>query len=338
MLAWRRAPAPPSSSGQAGPAASEGSFTAASSPSFRYQSPSSFSARRLSASENSFRGRAQPRISAEGGTQSAGQVSFSGSGACVAPGSPSPSTSNSRLHVLPCMPPLRVQSDFGMPIEAVAQMALGFSGRHESAAASTRTGTDRDEEEADVDNDLRGLMERRHSYSPQVAARHVPSSSVGGAAGTGAARVSGSGGVSASGGGSVGGTSLRVCDDEDFMRRLQQAQRSSFRTGRTSHASGHVPGASEPSSGGGLQNQTHAALEQLRVELKASSMRILRASSMTGRPADMPAGAMSPSRLGSSSSRTAVFHSIFHARSGSSVAPDAPGPEPVDGLAGHAAE
>lgn len=50
-----------------------------------------------------------------------------------------------------------------------------------------------------------------------------------------------------------------------------------------------------------MQNQTHAALEQLRGELKASSTRSLRNASAPGRPAaDLPS--LSPLRVAASRS------------------------------------
>ncbi|KXZ51266.1 hypothetical protein GPECTOR_13g753 [Gonium pectorale] len=129
-------------------------------------------------------------------------------------------------------------------------------------------GGGRDDDEAtevDVDMALR-LVGRTHSFAP---GRDSPSpSSV--TPGTSSRTLR---------------NSMRVPDEEEFMQRLQQ-NRSSWRD-RSSSA--RVPGPQGAGGGGpqneGLQNQTHAALEQLRGELRSLSMR-----SMPGGTAATSAG------------------------------------------------
>ncbi|PNW75566.1 hypothetical protein CHLRE_12g531850v5 [Chlamydomonas reinhardtii] len=158
--------------------------------------------------------------------------------------------------------------------------------------------------EQDVDAALQ-MLGRRHSFFP-IRDSNSPSTS-----------------------GSMRGlrNSMRVTEDEDFMHRLQ-VNRSSWkeraRAGSTSRdvgptgSGGGGPGA----TGEGLQNQTHAALEQLRGELKSLSMRSMHGGEGAVRHVPLPSMAAVPGAgSGGGGGAGVALHSSHNGPLSASVVP-----------------
>ncbi|KAG2438739.1 hypothetical protein HXX76_005284 [Chlamydomonas incerta] len=147
----------------------------------------------------------------------------------------------------------RLASDFGG--EAFPQVHLVGDSPALSEHGGAPPPDDDEATEQDVDAALQ-MLGRRHSFFP-IRDAHSPTTS-----------------------GSMRGlrNSMRVTEDEDFMHRLQQNRTSWKERARAGSLSRDVGptgsgGGGPGGTGEGLQNQTHAALEQLRGELKSLSMR-----------------------------------------------------------------
>ncbi|KAG2453395.1 hypothetical protein HYH02_001619 [Chlamydomonas schloesseri] len=187
--------------------------------------------------------------------------SLPGAGAATTPGEALPSrNSNSGA---------RLASDYGGEVYPPVHMVGDSPALSEHGGAPAPD--DDEATEQDVDAALQ-MLGRRHSFFP-IRESHSPTAT-----------------------GSLRGlrNSMRVTEDEDFMHRLQQNRTSWKERARAGSLSRDVgPSASGGGGAGGavegLQNQTHAALEQLRGELKSLSMRSMHGGEVVPRHLPLPA-------------------------------------------------